>query len=72
MSFIKLHTKSSPFVDPVRKFGADAGITPIRGFIATLQIFDGIFKVVSSVQKFSEFGLVVYQILPSPLDPTVM
>lgn len=46
MSFMKLQTNSSPFVDPVRKFGADAGINPILGFTATLQIFDGIFKAV--------------------------
>ena len=29
-----------------KKLGADAGIVPILGFIATLQIFDGIFNVV--------------------------
>jgi hypothetical protein len=44
---MKLQTNNSPFVDPVKKLGADEGITPILGFIATLQIFDGIFNVVS-------------------------
>lgn len=43
---MKLQTNSSPLVDPVKKLGADAGIVPILGFIATLQIFDGIFNVV--------------------------
>lgn len=69
---MKLQINSSPLVDPVKKLGADAGIVPILGFIATLQIFDGIFNVVIQVQKFSEFGLIVYQTLPYPLDPTVI
>jgi hypothetical protein len=55
-SFTNVQTDSYPLVEPVRIFGADPGMLPIRGLKSTLQIFAGDFRAVISEQNYGWLG----------------